>query len=179
MAGDFIALAAQAHAAYAAGDHSAAELLYTAALDAASSSAISKELLATLYANRAAARLRGDESSLTGMHDAGLALTLNPNLPRPRLRLATALAAAGREAEASEQATLVLGLHNLSVAMTREATAVLRQSAARIAASCAGDCISSSARVRAVAVWNISNRASLCSSGTTAGIVSTRTCNQW
>ena len=135
MAGDFIALAAQAHAAYAAGDHSAAELLYTAALDAASSSAISKELLATLYANRAAARLRGDESSLTGMHDAGLALTLNPNLPRPRLRLATALAAAGREAEASEQATLVLGLHNLSVAMTREATAVLRQSAARTAAS--------------------------------------------
>ena len=135
MAGDFIALAAQAHAAYAAGDHSAAELLYTAALDAAPSSAISKELLATLYANRAAARLRGDESSLTGMHDAGLALTLNPNLPRPRLRLATALAAAGREAEASEQATLVLGLHNLSVAMTREATAVLRQSAARTAAS--------------------------------------------
>ena len=51
--------------------------------------------------------------------------------------------------------------------------------AARIAASCAGDCISSSARVRAVAVWNISNRSSLCSSGTTAGIVSTRTCNQW
>ena len=135
MAGDFIALAAQAHAAYAAGDHRAAELLYTAALDAAPSSAISKELLATLYANRAAARLRGDESSLTGMHDAGLALTLNPNLPRPRLRLATALAAAGREAEASEQATLVLGLHNLSVAMTREATAVLRQSAARTAAS--------------------------------------------
>ena len=135
MAGDFIALAAQAHAAYAAGDHRAAELLFTAALDAAPSSDISKELLATLYANRAAARLRGDESSLTGMHDAGLALTLNPNLPRPRLRLATALAAAGREAEASEQATLVLGLHNLSVAMTREATAVLRQSAARTAAS--------------------------------------------
>jgi predicted nicotinamide N-methyase len=135
MADDFVDLAAQAHAAYAAGDHRAAEQLYTAALDAAPASDTSTELLATLYANRAAARLRGDESSLTGMHDAGLALTLNPNLPRPRLRLATALAAAGREAEASEQATLVLGLPNLSAAMTREATAVLRQSAARTAAS--------------------------------------------
>ena len=136
MAESSEALAARARALYASGEHAAAAELYGEAIDAVPClDAASASLVATLYANRSAARLQSDESSTAGAHDAALSLALAPSAWKPRLRLAKALAAAERESEASQQASIVLGLPNLPANAAQEASALLRLSAARAAAA--------------------------------------------
>ena len=128
-------LAARARELYVTGDHAAAAQAFSEALDAVPprSALQDADTLATLYANRAAARLR--DSAALAAHDAALSLSLQPASWRSRLRLANALASLERGAEANHQAACVLRLPNLPPHIAREASSLLRRTDALAAAA--------------------------------------------
>ena len=125
---DAAAAAGRARELYAASQYEEAALAYGVAIDALADDA-DAHTLATLYANRAAARLRLGGAS-DAAHDAALALSLCPASWRPRMRLAEALLQCGgprNAASASCELRHLLSLPSLPPHVQRDAAALLRQ----------------------------------------------------